>query len=295
MEKTLTKNAKIYDGSGKPAFMGDVLIEGERIVQLAASIPVESEFEVVDLNGLSLAPGFIDAHSHNDWFALRKDSGKYFDPFIRQGITTFVCGNCGLAATGFSDETAHKDKIGGGLFFFQDAAPRGQVKDFLEAADGKMPCNMAVLAGHCTARASASGSASRKLTAQEEKEMLDTLELALQQGAAGISLGLMYDPGLYADTEELKKVAKLCEKYDRPLTVHPRANSAVSMSYPELLGRSHLLRAVDELADVVSGTKIKLHYSHAIFVGRRSFKNKDEFLEIVERLRTQGIDMMFDI
>ena len=295
MEKTLIKNAKIYDGSGKPAFLGDVLIEGERIVQLAASIPVESEFEVVDLNGLSLAPGFIDAHSHNDWFALRKDSGKYFDPFIRQGITTFVSGNCGLAATGFSDETAHKDKIGGGLFFFQDAAPRGQVKDFLEAADGKMPCNMAVLAGHCTARASASGSASRKLTAQEEKEMLDTLELALQQGAAGISLGLMYDPGLYADTEELKKVAKLCEKYDRPLTVHPRANSAVSMSYPELLGRSHLLRAVDELADVVGGTKIKLHYSHAIFVGRRSFKNKDEFLEIVERLRTQGIDMMFDI
>ncbi len=70
MEKTLIKNAKIYDGSGKPAFLGDVLIEGERIVQLAASIPVESEFEVVDLNGLSLAPGFIDAHSHNDWFAL---------------------------------------------------------------------------------------------------------------------------------------------------------------------------------------------------------------------------------
>ena len=295
MEKTLIKNAKIYDGSGRPAFFGDVLIEGERIARIAPSIPAESAFAVVDLEGLSLAPGFIDAHSHNDWFALRKDSGKYFAPFIRQGITTFVAGNCGLAATGFSDETAHKDKIGGGLFFFQDAAPRGQVKEFLEAADGNMPCNMAVLAGHCTARASASGSASRKLTEQEEKEMLDTLELALQQGAAGISLGLMYDPGLYADTEELKKVAKLCEKYDRPLTVHPRANSAVSMSYPELLGRSHLLRAVDELADVVSGTKIKLHYSHAIFVGRRSFKNKDEFLEIVERLRTQGIDMMFDI
>jgi N-acyl-D-amino-acid deacylase len=67
------------------------------------------------------------------------------------------------------------------------------------------------------------------------------------------------------------------------------------MSYPELLGRSHLLRAVDELADVVSGTKTKLHYSHAIFVGRRSFKDKDEFLAIVDRLRRQGIDMMFDI
>ena len=99
MKKTLIKNAKIYDGSGKPAFLGDVLIEGERIVQLASSIPVESEFEVVDLKGLSLAPGFIDAHSHNDWFALRKEPIQYFAPFIKQGITTFVSGNCGLAAT----------------------------------------------------------------------------------------------------------------------------------------------------------------------------------------------------
>ena len=125
--------------------------------------------------------------------------------------------------------------------------------------------------------------------------MLSILEDALKQGAVGISLGLMYDPGLYADTDELKKIARLCEKYDRPLTVHPRASSAVSMSYPELLGRSHLLRALDELADVVSGTKTKLHYSHAILVGRHSFKDKDEFLAIVDKLRKQGVDMMFDI
>ena len=294
-KKLLIKNAKIYDGGTAAAFVGDVLIQGDRIVQVAHSIAADNDCDVTDLQGLSLAPGFIDAHSHNDWFALRKDSGKYFAPFIRQGITTFVSGNCGLSATGFADNTPHKDIIGGGLFFFKDRAAKGQVKDYLDAANGNMPCNLAVLAGHCTARASASGSTSNKLTTEEEKEMLDTLESALQQGAAGISLGLMYDPGLYADTDELKKVAKLCEKYDRPLTVHPRANSAVSMSYPELLGRSHLLRAVDELADVVRGTKTKLHYSHAIFVGRRSFKDKDEFLKIVEKLRSEGIDMMFDI
>ena len=292
----LLKNAKIYDGSGEASYMGDVLIRGNRIVEVGNSILAGENWEVVDLNGLSLAPGFIDAHSHNDWFAMRKDSEKFFAPFIRQGITTFVAGNCGLAATGFSDATPHKDKIGGGLFFFPEGSePKGQVKDFLEAIDRNIPCNMAVLAGHCTARASASGSENRKLTPVEEKEMLDTLEQALKQGAAGISLGLMYDPGLYADTEELKKIAKLCEKYDRPLTVHPRASSAVSMSYPELVGRSHLLRAADELAEVVKGTKTKLHYSHAIFVGRRSFKDVDEFLAIVDRLREQGIDMMFDI
>lgn len=294
-KKTLLKNAKIYDGSGSAAFTGDVLIEGERIIRVEPEIKQEDSYVTIDLQGLTLAPGFIDAHSHNDWFALRNDTYSFFAPFIKQGITTFVSGNCGLAATGFSDSTVNKDLIGGGLFFFKDAQPRGQVKDYLAAADNNMPCNLAVLAGHCTARASVSGSASRKLTDSEEKEMLTILEDALKQGAAGISLGLMYDPGLYADTDELKKVAKLCEKYDRPLTVHPRANSAVSMSYPELLGRSHLLRAVDELAEVVKGTKTKLHYSHAIFVGRRSFKDKDEFLSIVERLRSEGIDMMFDI
>ena len=180
MKKILLKNAKIYDGSGKSAFFGDVLIEGERIAQIAPSIPTGNDFEVVDLEGLSLAPGFIDAHSHNDWFALRGEAVKYFAPFIQQGITTFVTGNCGLAATGFSDDTINKEIIGGGLFSFQNCKkPRGQVKDYLSAVDGNVPGNIAVLAGHCTARASVSGSVNRKLTEKEEKEMLDLLEQAL--------------------------------------------------------------------------------------------------------------------
>ena len=149
--------------------------------------------------------------------------------------------------------------------------------------------------GHCSLRASVGANENRDLTVDEEQKMLALMESALQEGAAGLSLGLMYEPGLYAKTEELKKVAKLCEKYDKPLTVHPRANSAVSMAYPQLLGRSHLLRAVDELVEIAKGTKLKLHYSHAIFVGRRSLKNKDEFLSIMDNLKQSGVDAMFDI
>ena len=226
----LLKNAKIYDGTGAEAFRGDNLDSGDKILEAAESITPAEDCPVIDLQGLSIAPGFIDAHSHNDWFALRQEKNKFFEPFIRQGITTFVAGNCGLSATGFSNETDHKDVIGGGLFFFKDGQPMGQVKDFLSAIHENIPCNMAVLAGHCTARASASGSVNRELTEEETQAMLAELEAALQQGASGISLGLMYDPGLYAQKEELKQVAKLCEKYDRPLTVPPRANSAVSMS-----------------------------------------------------------------
>lgn len=294
--KTLLKNGKIYDGTGAPAFIGDVLLEDDRIVQVAPSISAAEADRVMDLTGLSVAPGFIDAHSHNDWFAIKKDPVKYFEPFLRQGITTYVTGNCGLSAVGFEDGCTHTDKIGGGLFFYNDTTGQyGTVEQYFRQIDGKVPGNIALLAGHCTARAAVSGNANRPLTEDEEKEMLAILEKALQQGAAGISLGLMYEPGLYAQQEELKKVAALCLKYDRPLTVHPRANSAVSMSYPQLLGRSHLLRAVDELVDIVGNTKLKLHYSHAIFVGRRSFKNKDEFLQIIQKLRQTGADVQFDI
>lgn len=120
------------------------------------------------------------------------------------------------------------------------------------------------------------------------------METALKEGACGLSLGLMYEPGIYAGIEELKAVASLCEKYGRPMTVHPRACSAVSMTYP-LLGRPHLLRALDELAEIADETKVKLHYSHAIFVGRRSFRCKDELLSILHALKDKGVDVGFDI
>lgn len=293
--KTLLKNANIYDGTGAEAFTADVLIEDDVISAVAEHIEAEVD-RVIELEGKSLAPGFIDAHSHNDWFAIKRQPLPYFAPFIRQGISTFVTGNCGISATGFEKDCAHMDKMGGGLFFFNGTTGQyGDMPGFFAAIDGKSPCNIAALVGHCTARAAVSGCENRKLTQEEERQMLGILEKALQEGAAGISLGLMYEPGLYADIDELKKVSELCLRYDKPLTVHPRANSAVSMAYPQLLGRSHLLRAVDELVEISKGTKLKLQYSHAIFVGRRSLRDKDEFVQIMERLRASGVDAMFDI
>ena len=292
---TLLKNAKIYDGTGKEPFTGDVLIEDQRIRETGSSITTPAD-RVVDLSGKSIAPGFIDGHSHNDWFAIKKEPLPYFEPFIRQGITTFVTGNCGVSEIGFEEGCPYTDRIGGGLFNFSKTTGKyGMPDTFFAAVDGNMPCNMAVLAGHCSARAAAGGNENRKLTEAEEKEMLAILEKALQQGAAGLSLGLMYEPGLYADVEELKKVAELCVKYNRPLTVHPRAESKVSMAYPQLFGRSHLLRAFDELAEITKGTNLKLHYSHAIFVGRSSFKDKEELLRLMDQLRAEGADVMFDI
>ena len=291
----LFKDALIYDGTGSEPFKGDVLVDNDKIIQVEENIQPEAEWEVVDLKGLSLSSGFIDAHSHNDWFAIKKEPQKYFEPFIRQGITSFVAGNCGLSAVGFESDTKHTDKIGGGLFSFHETTGTyPSVSEFFSAIDGNTPCNIAVLAGHCTARASVAGYENRALTDEELKKMLEIMEKALKEGACGLSLGLMYEPGIYAGIDELKEVARLCEKYDRPMTVHPRACSAVSMTYP-LLGRPHLLRALDELVEIASGTKMKLHYSHAIFVGRRSFRCKDELVGILHGLRDKGVDVGFDI
>jgi N-acyl-D-amino-acid deacylase len=294
--KTLLANARIYDGTGNMPYAGGVLYENDRILSVAQSIESAAADEVIDLNGLSLSSGFIDAHSHNDWFAIKKEPLKYFEPFIRQGITTFVTGNCGLSSIGFENDSKYVDKLGGGLFFFHDTTGEyGCADEFFKAIDGHNPCNIALLAGHCSARASVAGYNRGKLSPDDEKKMLAILEKNLQQGACGISLGMMYEPGLYADVEELKKVADLCVKYNKPLTVHPRASSKVSLAYPELFGRSHCLRALDELVEIAKGTNLKLQYSHAIFVGRKSFKDKDAFLEMMHKMQADGLDIGFDM
>ena len=86
----------------------------------------------------------------------------------------------------------------------------------------------------------------------------------------------------------------LAEKYNRPLTVHARALSAITMDYP-MFGRAHNLRALDELVEISKGTHLKLQYSHAIFVGRNSFGAKAELMRMMDQLRSEGVDVMFDI
>ena len=293
--KTLLQHCRIYDGTGAEAFLGDILIEDDRILDVGQGLVCENATHV-DLSGKSVSSGFFDAHSHNDWYAAKTDPKPYFEPFVRQGITSFITGNCGLSMTGFAPDCPYLDKIGAGLFHMEDlTGVYPDVNSFFSAIDGNTPLNIASLVGQCTARASGTGYNNHPLTEAETADMLALLEENLKQGACGVSLGLMYEPGLYAPKEELKKIAALCARYHRPLTVHPRANSAVSMAYPELLGRPHLLRALDELEEITRGLDVKLQYSHAIFVGKNSFRCKDELVEILERMRKNGVDAMFDI
>lgn len=257
--KILLKGGKIYDGTASEAFTGDILIEGDKIAMVASDIDAGKDVSIVDISGLSVSSGFIDAHSHNDWFAIKNEAAGYFEPFIRQGFTSFITGNCGLSAIGFEENTPHIDKIGGGLFSYGENC-RGTYPGadaFFRAIDGKVPCNIAVLVGHCSARASVAGYDNRDLTPEEEQRMLDIIERSLKEGACGVSLGMMYQPGKYSKVPELKKVYKLVE--------------------------------------ITEGSHGKLQYSHMIFVGRNSFRHKKELLSLIYKMRKAGIDAKFDI
>lgn len=289
------KNGMVFDGIGSAPRAGGILINEGKIRELCDTAPDMEGLEIIDCEGMWIMPGLIDAHSHNDFFVLNAQSEDYFRPFIEQGITTFVVGNCGFSVSGYETDSPHISKIGGSIFSLDEgSASVGDFNVWRKEADKCALANIAPLVGHGTARISVNGKGAEPLTGDKRERMLAQLEQALRDGALGISLGLMYEPGIFAPHEELLEVARLVKRYDRILTVHPKAESNVSLSYP-LLGRSHLLRALEELADIVRQTSVRLQYSHLIFVGRRTWPDEAAALKIFEDLQSEGYEAMFDM
>lgn len=221
--KTLLKNGTIVDGSGGKPYVSDVLIENDKITKIAKDIDA-ADAEVIDCTGLTVAPGFIDAHSHNDFFYDYDDAERFYEPFIRQGITTQITGNCGFSPFGVDKNTKYKDKVGGGLFHAKNP---GSFKDFVKNAEGKLYVNIVPLIGHGTTRISISGFDAKPLTKEQIDEEMKLVDEAMENGAFGGSFGFMYEPGMYSKTDELVAFAKELQKYDGILTIH-RARSRKS-------------------------------------------------------------------
>jgi len=290
------KGAKVYDGTDKKPRTTDVLVENGRVARVVPFLPITDAERVVDCAGLSLAPGFIDAHSHNDWFVARPDRLRFFAPFLEQGITTQVTGNCGFSPFGWEADSRYKSLIGSGLFDNEKA--EGDVSNlsgFCRAAQGRLPLNIHPLVGHMSSRISLAGYQSRPLSPQETARQDRLLERELDMGAGGISFGLMYEPDRYASYEELKRAALLAKRYGRPVTVHARACSAASTSYGlPFGGRPHNLRALDEMLRLTRETGVDLQFSHLIFVGETSWKTADEALSLIEAINAEGHSFYYD-
>ena len=234
--KTLFKNGTIYDGSGGRPHVGDLLIEDDRILAVGGEITEAAE-RVVDLSGLAICPGLIDAHSHNDFFYDREDAEKFFRPFIEQGITTQITGNCSFSPFGVDPATPHKDKIGGGLF--QAVAPCSFAA-FKKRAEGRLFVNLVPLIGQGSVRAGMTGYDSEPFSPEQIEQELSHVREAMEGGAFGGSFGFMYEPDRYAKEDEILAFAKEIARYDGIVTVHPRACSIVSADYPLLTKKSHL-------------------------------------------------------
>jgi len=287
--KTLYKGGLIVDGSGNKPFVGDVLIEDNKIIKVAEKIDVETD-RVVDCKGLTIAPGFIDSHSHNDFFCDADDAEKYYESFIKQGITTQITGNCGFSPFGVPKNCQYNDLVGGGLFHTKNPGP---FKDWVNAVKDKLYVNIVPLIGHGTTRIAISGFKADPLTNEQIKEEMKYVDEAMENGAFGGSFGFMYEPGMYAKPEELYAFASEIAKYDGIVTVHARALSKVSMDYP-LLGKPHLERALDEVIDIMEKSKCRMEFSHLLFAGEKSWPSAEPMLKKFHEYNDKGYHLAYD-
>ena len=288
--KTIFKNGGIVDGSGAAPFVGDVLIEDDRILAVGGRIETEAD-RVVDLSGKQICPGLIDAHSHNDFFYDREDAEKFYRPFLEQGITTQITGNCSFSPFGMEPDTPYRDKIGGGLF---DTLHPGSFADFKARAAGKLYVNLVPLIGQGSVRAGMTGYDPTPYTPEQIEKELSYVREAMEGGAFGGSLGFMYEPDRYAKEDEILAFAREIAKYDGIVTIHPRACSIVSADYPLFTKKSHLELGLDEAVDIMQKSGCRLEYSHLIFTGQRSWKLLDKMLATFYREREKGMPIAFD-
>lgn len=132
---TLLKNGLIYNGSVDKPFVGDIIIEEDKIVKITEEPVCNYMGEIIDCTGLCIAPGFIDAHSHNDFYTTMDDNLKYFIPFVEQGITSMVTGNCGFSPAGYVENSSYREMVGGGLFkIYPEGADYSSIKDWRKTA-----------------------------------------------------------------------------------------------------------------------------------------------------------------
>ena len=274
------EGATVIDGTGRPGARTDVGVRDE-MIDAIGDLSRESAGTVLNASGRVLAPGFIDMHSHSDW---RLWGNRRAESKIRQGVTTEVVGNCGFSpapvATEFLDE----------MRAFALYVPRGMdfswrsVGEYLRAFDRDgTALNVVQLVGHGTLRVAAMGFARRAPTSGELTTMQRLLAEAMQEGAWGLSTGLIYAPGSYSTTDEIVAVARSAARYRGFYASHIRGE-----------GRT-LLDAVREAIQVGREAAMPVQISHVKAAGRPHWGKVADALALIDVARAEGLDVMGDV
>lgn len=279
-------NGTIVDGSGQKAYPADIGIENGRITEISPGLEAESR-EIIDADGNMVSPGFIDMHSHSDFTLLVHPEAE---SKIRQGVTTELVGNCGGSPAPVPDERFDdfmQYMIGLGGLYQKVIAPEDwkwkNLSHFYEELEEKgVSVNLAPLVGHSVLRAAVMGYESGPPSSEELQRMIRLLEIALDQGAFGMSSGLIYHPGAFANRDELSALAKVVGAYDGIYATHLRSEG------------KYLIEAIDEAIYVgeKSGTSVEI--SHLKCEVPAYWGKAKCALDRINRSRDKGYRIDFD-
>jgi N-acyl-D-aspartate/D-glutamate deacylase len=288
---------EVIDGTGAAAYRADVAITNGRIEAVGDLEALEAS-ETLDCTGKTVTPGFIDIHSHADWLVPSPTHGALLEPFVRQGMTSVVAGNCGFSPAPITD--LNRVTVHEGSRLQSDEAldlrweTMGQFLDWLEQTG--LALNVAQLVGHGVVRAAVTGPLNMDVPDGDELSRMERLtRQALDDGCIGISTGLGYPPGIFAEEPELTAFARWAAGEGKLFTSHLKAYSWASGVYKsDPTVSPHNLKAIDEILRIARAAGARLQISHLIFVGRNTWPTCSDALEMIERARSEGLDVGFD-
>ena len=234
------RDCRVVDGCGNPWYRADLGVRSGRVARIAPPGALKAG-RVLEIDGRYAAPGFIDPHTHSDLSILTYPRA---DSALRQGVTTHVIGNCGMSAAPVVGSRLDDLLQLWGFYGFVDEgigwAWRSFAQYLREVQAVQPSINVAALVGHGALRVAAMGFAPRAASAREQALMERLLARSLASGAFGLSSGLVYPPGCYADTAELIALARVAARYSGIYTTHVRGERETIIEAVEeaiLIGR----------------------------------------------------------
>ena len=284
MYDLVLKNGKIVDGTGNPWYIGDVGIQGDKIGKIGV-IPLEEAASVIDARGLVVSPGFIDSHSHADFVLPLKNHMEVLGSYLKQGITTLVVGNCGLSPAPVKPGNLELLKNYTSFLLAGDIGWNWTtMKEYLDQLDRSgVGYNVVPLVSHGAVRIAVMGFDAGPPSVTQIKKMQDLVTQSMEDGAFGLSAGLIYAPGMFASTEELVEITKPLIPYQGVFTCHVRGSSETG------------LEATREIIEIGRVNGIPVEHSHMEAFGERNWKHIDEQIALHESARAEGVDILFDV
>lgn len=270
----ILRGGTVIEGSGASRFAADVAISGDRIVAVRDLGQAQARREI-DVTGLVVSPGFIDVHTHDDAALI---SRPQMLPKVTQGVTTVICGNCGISGAPYDRPGDPPGLLR--LVFKSDRFVAPTFAAYREKVLAAAPAvNSAFLTGHTTLRMQVMGTdLDRPASSSEIDRMRELLGQCLEQGSIGLSTGLFYPPARSASTQEVVEIAKALDSCQGIYTAHIRDEA------------DHVIESLEETLSIAQAAPAPVVVSHHKCMGRKNFGRSSETLALLERARsTQSV------